>query len=431
MGAMSNLFIIMLYLIIVTAINLSVVIIYWRNSERVVSIISSMNSTLISSFSRNKKLENKHQHRTCDIVMRSVENFGVGLYAGKLFIPGDVVEHSMGLPLLADPFDKTEVADYYDGFNDTHFLLTYGNSILINHSPTRDGVMLKKSGYDRDDLEISFTSQWTIFPGDQMFIPYGEDDGWFKFRNIEEISPKILLDRDIMHIDDVQFAPGRIPGCRTLLTEYVDGRLLAAANILAGEYIEVSRVLRMPAHTVATSWILEEMVWWKPLDMMTQPFASSTIQLPNTTCIANLNSNETNHEEDCEEVSIENNNEEPRFPESPEDFAILVLGSGALYGHAEVGGIEPNVYYDWWDLSYLSEFEVEPFAKPLNDEASFHRGEYLECSNRMFVSFVAARDIAVGEELVVPLYLDQTYLSSDDRKAKYRYTVPEFASQCL
>ena len=71
------------------------------------------------------------------------------------------------------------------------------------------------------------------------------------------------------------------------------------------------------------------------------------------------------------------------------------------------------------------------------------KGESIHCSNRMFVSFIAARDISAHEPLVVPLESlpppsppsdnndDDDSDGADRSEYNYRYTSHEFGSQCL
>ena len=94
--------------------------------------------------------------------MRYVPGFGIGLYAGKLFEPDSDIEHTIGLDAIKDPMDQTELADYYFNFNDTHYLVTMGQGLYINHMSESDGTMVRKVHLDPDD-ETRSTFQVTTF----------------------------------------------------------------------------------------------------------------------------------------------------------------------------------------------------------------------------------------------------------------------------
>ena len=60
------------------------------------------------------------------------------------------------------------------------------------------------------------------------------------------------------------------------------------------------------------------------------------------------------------------------------------------------------------------------------------KGESLRCSNRMFVSFIAARDISVHEELVISMTVVQSPADANHTDTTiFKYTTHEFGSQCL
>ena len=124
---------------------------------------------------------------------------------------------------------------------------------------------------------------------------------------------------------------------------------------------------------------------------------------------------EPQHSFSDEEGASPESCEEQEFSDDLEDYALFLLGSGALYGHTGSDRPEANVIYNWWDLSELEEESTETSAQ----------AQPLECSNRMFVSFIAARNIAKGEELVVQLQ------KGTGKRSRYRFTLPEFASNCL
>jgi hypothetical protein len=319
-----------------------------------------------------------------------------------------------------------------------------------------------------------------IFPGDQLFVTYG--DGWFSYRNIEPISPRHILNRDVTHIDDVQYAPGRIPGCWQNLT-YVDdeGVLRAATDILMGEFIEVSRALRVPEWMIDYSLSLKPMVWRKhwsiPRINQTTIHVNTESQYlvgveANVTALTeadgsaavnitfqvgdNIEANwlqqgvwydgqiAKDYGNSTYDIVYEDGDVEANVTTDfirirteavivEEDYVILLLGGGSYFTHNVPGSREANVFYDWFDLSYLND-EKTTIYRPSKEESKTRpeRGEYIHCSDRMFVSFVASRNIAKGEELVVPLYLRplEDIPEGEEHAKTFRYTTIEFGNQC-
>jgi hypothetical protein len=305
---------------------------------------------------------------------------------------------------------------------------------MINHITNYEGMRKdsphpEKNKYLFRNHQLSggvdYITNWTIFPGDQVFVDYGEN--WFPSRKLEEFSPRVATNRDVVHIDDIHSGVGKIPGCSTLLTRFEDNKLIATMDIAKGSFIEVARALLLPITSdLINGGPVTELLWWK-----TGEEESET----------------TTKHEYMYAPKIETHIN-PYNPYSK--YAIVMFGNGMLYTASE-NAEEANVEYDWWDVAFSGVVEetlaIETQEKDLycnvNDEYNLssttteiednsttickkyfrrtHRG--IACSTRMMISFIAKKDIKVGEELVVDLFVDQT--------TGFRYPNLDFSNQCL
>ena len=213
----------------------------------------------------------------CDIVMRHVPGYGVGLYAGKSYKVKDEIEHSVGLYVPKYITLWNELDQYVEAFNSTHHHLMLGHSVLFNHAPKGYEMMTKARPKSNKWRYGSFQSTDTmsvatkpISAGDQIFSFYDEE--WFRLRNMTEINPFHSGSRDIVHSADVHRAPGRIPGCGTLLTKIERSRLskgraqpslVAARDIRRGQVIEVVRALLLPEAEHLYRSPISNVIWWR------------------------------------------------------------------------------------------------------------------------------------------------------------------------
>jgi hypothetical protein len=371
----------------------------------------------------------------CDIVYRYVKNFGIGVYAGKLFEPNSVFERTVGIPLHESVRGRNELENYLEAINSTHDRLALGSVLMINHVHRFEGMtkasndtsvggtgLLKFNNIDDYSYDVEYITTWTLFPGDQVFVDYGDD--WFSNRKYTMHHPRTSLDRDVTHVDDVQNGFGRIPGCSSLLTKVEDNKLVANRDISKGDYIEVARALLIPILNPLFEAIhLREFLWWK-----------------NSSGFENLKSK--NHYLYTTFTSSEID------PYNPfREYAVVMLGNGLLYSAAEDEKKKSNVEYDWWDLKMIGIVDDEfPHAVETKENDSFcNATASLEqqvsndenvctkfyrrtkhgsaCSTRMMVSFVAKKNIKIGEELVVDLFVD--------KETGFRYPTKDFSDQCL
>eukprot|EP01038_Epipyxis_sp_PR26KG_P012650 gene12650-16959_t len=346
----------------------------------------------------------------CELVLRYLPDMGIGIYAGVLFTPESDLEYGMISIPLSNEIKEESVADLYiEGLNDTHNSLTLGYALVYNHAPLADGHMLSKYN-DPDEalhefkyhpdktFNIHYKTLWTLFPGDQIFSWYG--DQWFVGR-LEELSTRKTSNRDVLHIDDVQQSPGRIPGCAHKYTKIIGQHLISKEFIPKDTTIEIARALLLPfSQNLVRSGPLTEFVWFSSSakePVLTLPFKYG---------------------------------EDKSFYNSSLPYVVSMLGNGMLYSAVPENTI-PNVNYDWWDLSM--EGIIPPPSSTTCDSSSessecvysnLKRTEYGSlCATQMLVSFIANRDILIGELLTIDL--------KEDPITGFRYANDRFASQCL
>lgn len=120
----------------------------------------------------------------CDVVLRVVENYGIGIFANKVWAPDILIEHAIGIPVPRSSIFWNELVNYAEEHNMTHGLISLGISLLFNHASLSRGLMMKKmnahdSIYKFNDgfgasNDILYVSNEVIFQGYQMFSHYGE-----------------------------------------------------------------------------------------------------------------------------------------------------------------------------------------------------------------------------------------------------------------
>jgi hypothetical protein len=125
--------------------------------------------------------------------------------------------NSIGIPILKELRIGNELENYVEKLNNTHDRLALGYALMLNYASYDDNTsrFTKKTNSSTYSLpgqykfifnnessnDVNYITNWTIFKGDQLFIDYG--DNWFSSRDMEAISVRTLLDRDVLHVDDV------------------------------------------------------------------------------------------------------------------------------------------------------------------------------------------------------------------------------------
>ena len=188
-----------------------------------------------------------------------------------------------------------------------------------------------------------------------------------------------------------------MPGCAASLAELIDGRMYATRNITKGSYVEVSRLLLLPANKVRDIRPLEQFVWHSRLELSNRHCQF----LPSDpyTCYE-----EAEDEEAAAHVRVKHH------------YVVLPMLTGSLYQpprprptshhnppNASSSNIEekeegaPSLEYFWWHVKSGNEFgRVEGLPEDLG-EKYFPDWRKEECPDLLFVAFLAARDITEGE----------------------------------
>lgn len=405
--------------------------------------------------------------------MRYVQDYGIGLYAGKKFKIGTEVEHSVGLAAPRYVTLWNELDQYVEAYNETHHLVSGGHFNLFNHAP-KSGQMITKARkvgrWIHADQSTSIdTASVAIKPikvGDQIFSFYESD--WFALRNLQEINPVDLKATlpDIIHVGNIHKSSGVIPGCTSKLTtirKYRDDRtgrpateLIAKRNLTRGTIIEVTRALLLSEGSFLEVQPLHSVLWWKQGYNRRKYYVQKRDR--SNVRVVNAPYNHT------------------------DNYAVFQTGTGGLYHAYERRPSEINVEYSWWDLSEIGvpseshfwhnlnnpESEVSEststisnltISDSMNNEVSGSvieqivsvdgAGEMLTdtvmqlnersttesqklrrttkghiCCTRMLISFTAKRDIIKGERLVVDLKKDRSHPGK-------RFASLDFSSQCL
>ena len=313
----------------------------------------------------------------CSIVSYYSKGVGLGIYAGRTFRAGDIIDKSPGIPvdsktILGKKKDVQNVLSYYvEEFNSSHALASLGYAMLYNHAPIyfMEPMITKVfppkesfkplfsfSGLEGQTEDVHYIASRAIHPGEQIFGYYGHE--WFTNRKQEEISP-LTLGNDYISVGKNFNATEmiRLPGCASSMTIFKNEKLFASRFIHAGEMIEVTRALLLKESSVRESPLLQRFLWYRNKDV--EVIVKSTLG------------------------SQDENNER---------HVLLPLGKGSLY-QAPSRGEAPNVHYSWFDVDTLKD-DYEPLSSKN------------QCEDRMFISFRAIRNIQAGEILTIDVEFD-------------------------
>ena len=192
-----------------------------------------------------------------------------------------------------------------------------------------------------DFSDVYFYAAKDINIGDEIFSYYGGKK-WFVEKGItfQHHDEKSFVDNSEVHT---------FPGCASSLTTVFKGRVYATQVIYAGDIVEISRTLILPASLAANeNKNLDGFVWRR-----------------NSTGESDQDTGDDGES-------------------SKREMLLLHLGNGALYGTPSHDK-SANLEYEWWYDAGQS--------------------EGVECSDQtMFMKFTATQDIQPSEELTVDLF---------------------------
>jgi len=374
----------------------------------------------------------------CRLVMHFTQEYGVSIYAGKNIEEGELIEHVIGIPVPINSINRTALEDYCEGYNSTHKLVTLGYAMLYNHASPKDDLMLETLIADTESLafhepfgmssDVFYQATRKIYEGEQIFNNYG--DLWFKSRGLQGFAPNSDVGGQFCKLENPHNHNTRIPGCPHAVLSFKNNRLYAKNDLRSGEYVEVSRLLRLEEKYLHNSGPIEQLVW-RGAD---QYFLSRQL-----------------NEEAGENIAGSNH---PQSSTKSHQYVLLLLGYGALYQSPEIQGEAATLSYSWWTEECLpggmlskgdkGSEAADTGLKVPSVGFTYHNyqdpwsgarctGNWYktcdwsplkaQCTSRMFISFQASRDILAGEELTVDLRVDPLTRS--------RFTRPEFPQECF
>jgi hypothetical protein len=167
----------------------------------------------------------------CNLILKqypSGSSFGIGVFAGKSYIRGEILERSVAI-LLPHHVVKGSVVDNYvftsrlDGFS----TLVLGFAMLYNHRPSSDnqiGMYMNPEHVvsprtTNETLDFTMEAERTISPREEIYSNYGESS-WFEDRGVAYSDALKPSDNDVA-------AAKSLPGCPHQLTEIVGNRVYA------------------------------------------------------------------------------------------------------------------------------------------------------------------------------------------------------------
>ena len=286
-------------------------------------------------------------------------NNNIGIFAGKNYKTGDIVEVSPISRLSHESAKNNILDEYVMGYNSSHVSLVFGYACIYNHGETRSVGNFIYEEDDDDDSEKSglrdgpMIAEIDINQGDEIFFNYGET--WFESRNIHH---KKVVERPAVR------SRRDIPGCPQYYT-YIDNRKLYAKRAIPKDtIIEVARSLLVP-HEAWREKELRNLVWLFP------------------------NSSKTS-------------------------MGVLNLGWGAFYSAYDKetstsldDDDEANVKYSTWNSNdpHDDDNDYDGEGDNNNINASPDSDSLLgnACKEKFFILFKSAREINAHEELTINL----------------------------
>ncbi len=113
--------------------------------------------------------------RTCNYVEKSkIENSGWGVFAGKNYKRGDVVEKNVFIEETRNLLRKNILNSYYfrhPRFSN-HYIFTLGNASIMNHSSTEANVDPYHFDY-ASRIQTCYATK-DVNKGDELLINYGK-----------------------------------------------------------------------------------------------------------------------------------------------------------------------------------------------------------------------------------------------------------------
>lgn len=297
----------------------------------------------------------------CDLQMKKHSKLdGVGIFAGRDYKKGEVVERCITITLPNDKSSSVLLENYIYSHADDSFDIVLGYGAIYNH---RNNNSLKvqaslnpspRIGYSSNNetiYDFYVTANYDIMKGEEMFTSYG-DQKWFEDRNEIYIDDTLdIIDMNTNALESVHQQSVLMPGCPMSKTEIINGKVYATQFIEVREVIEISRAIFVPI-TSGDDNALESYLWYS-------------------------------------EHSNEN--------------ALLLLGQGALYNTLPMDQLEDsNLDYVWYDINQHS-IKDSTGNSTMIDDTTVKKVDSISCEASMLVEIKARRHIFPNEELTIAL----------------------------
>ena len=339
----------------------------------------------------------------CDTVLRADPLVGIGIFAYRELEPTQIVETAIGIPIPMNTVFWTQLVNYIEGYNDTHALLSLGNSMLYNHVINPDHSMLRKHMTYSDgilqfrepfqsSIDILFEVHYEISRNEQIYSHYGED--WFFNRGREQLN---VVDEMGLPVPQLPNEAITLPGCSHIYATVINNKLVATRFIPAGTIIEVVRALLIPDWAIIQDSLLVDFMWWRRTN-------------------SSQNWIDTNK---AKRKAIRPLLQSPYlvapWNRSTSAYAVVLTGHGALYSHNRL--IDTTFHRD-------SRYYIPLHIQNTNVQYDWYTEiEGVNTDLLKLVSFTAITDINPDDELVVDIELDPI--------THRRFVREDFATCCL
>lgn len=244
----------------------------------------------------------------CEVYMAPSKIGGWGVYAGRDFEDGEIVELSPRFLTMKNDFlDMNVLDDYHYGFtfhldpSDTSFgVVTFGMAMWFNHGPgEKQNVVYTSFGREPDkDMAwaaegLGYVANRFIKRGEELLSSYGDTDQWFTDRGLVmmEQPEKKLPSLEEMQLLERKYCSNLVAGIghsawnhriapSQMQTGYpmpqmdLDARLplqdhptaIAKKGIVEGETLETAPALVVPMEHMIGSVLSPMVIYWHDLD---------------------------------------------------------------------------------------------------------------------------------------------------------------------
>lgn len=296
---------------------------------------------------------------SCDLYIAPSKIHGIerGIFAGKKYKIGNIINTYPSILIEYEIIKRKQMSNYvFSSNNDRYSIAIFGAGMIFNHQNPKNVVHLYNEipPIPSQFIPLASSQPYTTFPMldfvaeqeilqyDEIFTSYGEDDQWFKSRNITFVPPNEMistisnfkeLNENGHCLTDVYVNTSNIP---------MSGKgLFTKRSYKKGEIVTISPILIFSKHTLQ--------------------------KLDDTSLLTNYAI--------CSLIS---------------DVCILPIGLSSMINH---GGVEANVEIEWYNWKSKTSLP-EKLSWSIKDLAAYPAAP-------LDIAYRSTKDLNEGNEILI------------------------------